>query len=73
MIEITRGGVVHDFNDIDGLKSRILEYFELYRSGSLTGNAAGIEKFTRRSLAGDYAKVLGEVASESGEIKTTKK
>lgn len=63
VIELTHGGVVHDFNDLEGLKARILEYFELYKSGSLTGNASGIEKFTRRSLAGDYAKLLDEIST----------
>ncbi|HUR30427.1 MAG TPA: glycosyltransferase [Saprospiraceae bacterium] len=62
VITMTQGGVVHDFNDVEGLKSRILEYFELYKKGELKGNAGDIQKFTRRALAGDYAKVLSEIA-----------
>ena len=61
VIEMTQGGVVHDYDDIHGLKSRIVEYFELYKKGLLKGNAAGIQKFTRKSLAADYAKVLSEL------------
>jgi glycosyltransferase involved in cell wall biosynthesis len=58
VIELTRGGVVHEYDDTDGLKSRILEYFELYKQGKLTGNAEGTQQFTRRHLAGEYARLL---------------
>ncbi len=63
VLEITKGGVVHDYDDLDGLKSRIMDYFSLYQAGSLMGSAEEIQKFTRRSLAGEYAKLLSEVAS----------
>ena len=62
VIEMTKGGVVHDYDDLNGLKTRLMEYFALYQSGSLKGSAEEIQKFTRRSLAGDYAKVLSEVS-----------
>lgn len=58
VIEMTKGGVVHEYDDIDGLKDRILEYFTLYKAGTLTGNAEGTQQFTRRHLASEYAKVL---------------
>lgn len=61
VIELTRGGVVHEEDDVHGLKSRLREFFELYKNASLIGNAEGLEKFTRKSLAGDYAKLLNEV------------
>ncbi len=61
VLELTKGGVVHGYDDVENLKSRILEYFELYKSGALVGNAEGIQKFTRRSLASDYAGVLDEL------------
>ncbi|HUR31902.1 MAG TPA: glycosyltransferase [Saprospiraceae bacterium] len=62
VITMTQGGVVHEFNDIEGLKARILEYFELYKKGDLKGNADDIQKFTRRTLSKEYAKVLSEIA-----------
>lgn len=58
VIEMTRGGVVHEYDDIEGLKNRILDYFALYNEGKLNGNAEGIQQFTRRYLAGKYAAVL---------------
>jgi len=58
VIEMTKGGVVHEYDDIDGLKNRILDYFTLYKAGTLTGNADGTQKFTRRHLASEYARLL---------------
>ncbi len=58
VIELTRGGVVHEWDDTEGLKYRILEYFDLYTRSKLTGNAEGIQQFTRRHLAGEYARLL---------------
>ncbi|HUR32001.1 MAG TPA: hypothetical protein VMZ69_11265, partial [Saprospiraceae bacterium] len=67
VIELTNGGVVHEENDVQGLKSRLLEYFALYKNGTLKGTAEGLEKFTRRSLAGDYSKLLDELSSKPGK------
>lgn len=58
VIELTKGGVVHDYDDSEGLKKRILEYFAHYKEGKLNGNAEGTQQFTRRYLAGEYAKLL---------------
>ncbi len=62
VIELTKGGAVHDHDDLGGLKARIMELFSLYKTGTLKGSAEGIEKFTRRALAGEFAKVMDEVA-----------
>lgn len=58
VIEMTKGGVVHEYNDVDGLKNRILEYFSLYTEGNLTADAHGTQQFTRKNLAGEFAKIL---------------
>jgi len=58
VIELTKGGVVHEYDDVEGLKNRILEYFELYKAGNLNGNAEGTQQFTRRHLAREYARVM---------------
>jgi hypothetical protein len=63
-MEMTSGGVVHDYNDVDGLKKRISEYFVLYQSGQLKGNAGGIEKFTRRHMAAEFASLLNSLTTE---------
>lgn len=61
VIETTRGGVVHEHDDITGLTSRILVYFNLYKAGNLKGNAEGLQQFTRKNLAGEFANVLEKV------------
>ncbi len=66
VIEMTKGGVVHDYDDLEGMKTRIMEYFALYQSGTLKGSAEEIQKFTRKSLAEEYAKQLGEVSMGQG-------
>ncbi len=63
LLEMTKGGIVHDYDDMEGIKRRILDDFKLYQSGQLSGSAEGIEKFTRRHMAGEFAKLLEQVAS----------
>jgi hypothetical protein len=58
VIGLTKGGVVHEYDDVEGLTQRILEYFKRYQEGNLTGNAEGTQQFTRRNLAGEFSKVL---------------
>ena len=64
VIQLTSGGVVHEYQDVEGLKARILEYFALYKTGQLRGSAESIQQFTRRSLAGEFAKTLDAVLKE---------
>jgi len=64
VIEMTKGGVVHEYDDVEGLKNRILEYFNLYGDGKLNGNAEGTQQFTRRYLASVYARILDRLAGE---------
>ena len=58
VLEQTKGGVVHEYDDVEGLKNRILEYFALYQAGNLKIDSQGTEQFTRKHLAGEFAKVL---------------
>lgn len=61
VVELTKGGALHNYEDVEGLKKSILAFFAAYETGSLKGNAEGIEQFTRRYLAGKFAELLGEV------------
>ena len=62
VIEMTKGGVVHEHDDVEGLTSRILEYYNIYKTGELNINSEGLQQFTRKNLAGEFAKVLDLVA-----------
>jgi hypothetical protein len=61
VIGMTKGGVVHEHDDVAGLTSRIIEYYNLYKSGDLKGNAEGLQQFTRKNLAEEFAKVLQSI------------
>ncbi len=63
VIDMAKGGVVHDYKDIEGIKNRILEYFNLYQSGHLKGTAEGIEQFTRKHKAEEFARLLDNLKS----------
>ena len=62
VIEMTKGGVVHEFDDVNGLAARILEYFALYKSHQLNVSSSGILQFSRRNLAGEFARVLDAIS-----------
>ncbi|MFZ1676830.1 MAG: glycosyltransferase [Saprospiraceae bacterium] len=61
VIEMAKGGVVHDYDDLEGIKKRILEYFTLYQSGQLVGSSEGTGKFTRKERARDFAGLLDKI------------
>lgn len=61
VVELTKGGALHNYEDVEGLKKSILAFYVAYEAGDLKGNAEGIEQFTRRHLAGKFAELLGEV------------
>jgi glycosyltransferase involved in cell wall biosynthesis len=65
LLQMTSGGVVHSYDDTQGIKNRILEYFKLYQTGQLKGNAEGIENFTRRHMAGEYAELLNNLRKDN--------
>jgi hypothetical protein len=58
VIRLTESGDVHEYDDVEGLKKRILEYYSLYKESKLTVDSTGTQQFTRRHLAGDFAKIL---------------
>lgn len=63
VIEMAKGGVVHDYNDLEGIKKRILGYFTLYQSGLLIGSSVDTGKFTRKERAKDFALLLDSMMS----------
>ncbi len=67
VIEMTKGGVVHEHDDVPGLAARLLEWFHAYASGKLSGHAEDIMKFSRRSLAKDYARLLDSLAIKGSQ------
>jgi glycosyltransferase involved in cell wall biosynthesis len=54
----TGGGKMVDFEDEKATKQIILEYYNRYKSGSLTVESKSVERFSRRSLTGELAKLI---------------
>ncbi len=58
IIAETRSGKISGFNDEAKLRENILGYFERYRTGALTCESTGIEKYSRKELTGRLAEAL---------------
>jgi glycosyltransferase involved in cell wall biosynthesis len=64
IINETRSGSIFDFNDSINLKNHIKELYEKYRTGNLEVNSIQIEKFSRRNLTAELAKVLTNLSRQ---------
>jgi glycosyltransferase involved in cell wall biosynthesis len=62
VIHMTNGGPVLKYDDVEGMKEQLLSYFEVYQSGKLDSSVTGIERFTRKNLAGEYALLLDSIS-----------
>ena len=54
----TDAGVMVDFGDEKATKQAILDYYNRYKTNSLTIRAQSVERFSRRSLTGELANLL---------------
>jgi glycosyltransferase involved in cell wall biosynthesis len=54
----TQAGVMIDFNSNSVLKKQLKAYYEQYKLGNLSVNSASIEKYSRRELTAQLAKLL---------------
>ena len=57
MIE-TNSGIALGYNEEEALRSKIIEYFEAFKSGSLQSHAIGLQKYSRKALTEHLAKLL---------------
>lgn len=65
VIGLTKGGALHNYEDVEGLKATILAFFATYEAGKLSGSAEGIQQFTRRHLAGEFANLMGQLSNST--------
>ena len=54
----TGAGVIVDFADEQETKTAILNYYNLYKKGTLSVQSESVERFSRRSLTGELAGLL---------------
>ncbi len=58
IIEETNTGSFFEYDEIEKLKSKILELYSLYKQNNLKVSIIGLQKYSRKSLTGDLVKVL---------------
>jgi glycosyltransferase involved in cell wall biosynthesis len=58
VIQLTQAGTINDYDDLEGLKTNISNYFQQYQEDTLEVESSGIEQFSRKALAGKYAELL---------------
>jgi glycosyltransferase involved in cell wall biosynthesis len=51
ILKDTKAGEAYDFNDENGIKGSLENYFKLFNEGKLQVESAAIEKFSRKNLA----------------------
>ncbi len=61
VLNITEAGTISDYGDGEGLKNNIADSFNRYQKGQLEVKSTGIDQFSRKELAGQYAKLLEKV------------
>jgi glycosyltransferase involved in cell wall biosynthesis len=64
IINDTKSGRIFDFNDSMNLKNHIKELYEKYKTGNLEVNSIQIEKFSRKNLTDELAKVITNLSRQ---------
>lgn len=65
VIKETHAGVTLHFDDIQGMKMQLLDFFQRYQSGTDVLNSHTIEAYSREALTGRMAAVLNEIKKKS--------
>jgi glycosyltransferase involved in cell wall biosynthesis len=58
IIKSTNTGVFHKYDEYDELKQTIISFYEKYKTNTLTVNAVGLQKYSRKNLTKQLAELL---------------
>ncbi|MEL7121899.1 MAG: glycosyltransferase, partial [Bacteroidota bacterium] len=61
VLNLTGAGSMHHYQDEEGIRNRVEELYNTYKNGSLEVDSNGIEQFSRRQLAGQFADILNKL------------
>lgn len=61
MMRDTKAGYIVDYEDLEGTKRIVLEYYEQFKKGLLKADSRNIERYSREILTGDLVKILNEM------------
>jgi glycosyltransferase involved in cell wall biosynthesis len=62
IINTSGAGIVIDYKEVAEMKKVLTDYYAKYKTGSLTIQASGIEKYSRRALTGRMSGLLNEIS-----------
>lgn len=60
----TNGGLISGYEDSQSLEANILYFYNKYKIGNLSSESVDIEKYSRKALTGEVAKVLNEISTK---------
>ncbi|MDO8952969.1 MAG: hypothetical protein Q7U86_10115, partial [Draconibacterium sp.] len=58
ILKETNSGVPIDFDDIEGIKNTIQNYFRLFKENKLVVDSNSFEKYSRKNLASQFVKLI---------------
>jgi len=64
VLQETGAGAIANFDDKDGLKTIVKNYYQLYLQKNLEINAGSVDKYSRKSLTGELAELLNELTAK---------
>ncbi len=62
----TQAGLLAGFDDVETMQKHILQYYNLFRQGNLVVDSRNIEKYSRKKLTGELAKLLDKLTDKKG-------
>jgi len=63
ILKEVQAGLISGFDDEEGLKKNILEFFNRFREGNLSVNSEGIHQYSRKNLTSTLAEHLNTIIS----------
>jgi glycosyltransferase involved in cell wall biosynthesis len=63
ILKETNAGTMCDFDDYEGTRKAILDLYQKYQANQLSIDSGSIDKYSRKSCAKDYAKLLNAITT----------
>ena len=65
LMKETNAGLIIDFNDLEGMKHAVQQFYERYQQGVLKATVTGYEKYSRKAQCGVFASLLDDITKPS--------
>jgi glycosyltransferase involved in cell wall biosynthesis len=65
ILKETQAGTMVHFDDYEGTKNEVLELYQKYKTNKLSISSSAIDKYSRKSCALDYTKLLNEITKSN--------